>query len=97
MRDSSATLIFICERSQQFSARTKLTYDLALQWHKSVLKVDIDRDNLFKLPREWSGSLGDFVLNVAGFRESECPGIYSATKKILPELLNQFYDQNLST
>lgn len=90
VRDSSATLILVCGRCKQFSAGTQLTFDLALQWNKSVLKVDIDQDNLLTLLGEWISSFGeDLVLNVAGCRESECPGIYSATKKIMKELIKR--------
>jgi hypothetical protein len=87
VRDSSATLILVDDRGWQLSAGTKLTYDVAIRLNKPISIVNVYEDNAVALIREWISSLGkDIILNVAGARDSECPGIYWATKKIMEQI-----------
>lgn len=96
VRDSSATLIFVCDGDLQLSIGTKLTHDVAIQLGKPILIVNIYKDNSIFFVREWIISLGkDIILNVAGPRESECPEIYSVTKEIMANVLIQL-GQSLS-
>jgi Circularly permutated YpsA SLOG family len=90
VRDSSATLILICNGNLKSSTGTCLTHSIALKLGKPVLIVDIFMCNSFSLIQEWIVSLGNkLILNVAGPRESEIPGIYIAAKEILSDVLVQ--------
>jgi hypothetical protein len=91
VRDSSATLILVDDRGWQLSAGTKLTYDVAIRLDKPVSIVNVYEENGLASIREWVSHLDKkIILNVAGARESECPGIYLATKKIIEQILQPY-------
>ena len=84
VRDSSATLILVYNSDLQTSKGTKLTHDIAIELGKPVLISELNKDDSRSSISEWISTLGsNIVLNVAGPRESEYPGIYSRAKEFL--------------
>jgi hypothetical protein len=86
--DAAATLIFTCGRP---TGGTALTAQFARQHHKPYLVVDLEAQSAASaaaLIRQWLKDLQPEVLNVAGPRESKCPGIrqkvYTVLQKALP-------------
>lgn len=89
--DSDATLILCCGRP---CGGTELTLRLAQGHAKPHLVVDLDRPSHLDEIRRWiagpaSGCPGVAVLNVAGPRESQSPGIHGRALRFLKQLLDQ--------
>ena len=89
VRDSDATLILVAN-GEIASPGTLLTKDTALALGKPLLIAE---------PREsekiygWLKTLGQgIVLNIAGPRESESPGIYEEVYTFVKRLLSEFAD-----
>jgi len=81
--DSDGTLII---REGRLSGGTALTRILALRAGKPLLVIDISRtaaDDAVKEIRLWVEENAVSVLNVAGPRESQRPGIYGRTRALL--------------
>ncbi|HUJ70476.1 MAG TPA: putative molybdenum carrier protein [Syntrophorhabdales bacterium] len=81
--DSDGTLIV---REGGLSGGTALTKLLALRAGKPLLVIDISRtaiDDAVKVIRLWVEENAISVLNVAGPRESQRPGIYERTRALL--------------
>jgi hypothetical protein len=73
------------------SGGSALTIQMAQQYKKPYLHIELDLiDNLtaVKQIRKWLKKYKIKVVNIAGSRESESPGIYKATKEILIAVLN---------
>jgi len=87
--DSDATLI-ICRGEP--TGGTQLTCQLARRHQRPFLIVDLDRDasdeQLVRGVQQWLQQTGIAILNVAGPRESSCPGIAETTR----QFLNQVFD-----
>lgn len=82
VRDSDATLVVWDGRTP--SSGTQWTIDAARAEGRPVLITDADVDET----RAWLLGLGTgLVLNVAGPRESACPGTYARTAELLRALL----------
>ena len=81
VRDAQATLVILSGTSPG----TNLTIETAQKMSKPMLVADSDTT-----PEEianWIGTLGEEIeLNIGGPRESESPGIYESTKKLLIEV-----------
>lgn len=73
IRDADGTLVLACG---DVSGGTALTIALAGAMNKPLLTLDLDADPDPDAVREWVKAHGIGVLNVAGPRESKCPGIY---------------------
>ena len=87
--DSDATLIITRGR---FSGGTALTARLASTQHKPHLIVDLkkmDEAQALGEATAWLDRVRPGVLNVAGPRESEAPGIYGAAYRFLRLLLSR--------
>jgi hypothetical protein len=82
--DSDATLILYRGR---LSGGTELTRQLARQHGKPCLVVDLERPPSTQEVRSWLADERPKVLNVAGPRESQNPGIWSRGKQFLIQLL----------
>jgi hypothetical protein len=85
--DSDATLILCRGR---LSSGTDLTRQFARQHGKPCLVVDLDRPPSSEEIRSWLAGKRPEVLNVAGPRESQNPGIWSRGKQFLVELFGGF-------
>ncbi|WP_211225335.1 putative molybdenum carrier protein [Maridesulfovibrio zosterae] len=83
--DSDGTLIFPgdCE-----SKGTALTIRLAKKHEKPVAVVSLDSDHAGRTVSAWIKAEKITVMNVAGPRESGCPGISVRTRNFLLNLLN---------
>ena len=80
VRDSDATLIVACG---PLSGGTRSTFAAARDMGKAVFALDLDDgidENAFLA---WIANNNVGVLNVAGPRESQCPGIYAEAKVVL--------------
>lgn len=84
VRDSDATLVLVL-RSAARSHGTRLTVDVAAALGRPVL-VAVATD--VEAVRAWLDPLGACVLNVAGPRESEDPGLYDAAYRTLRAALS---------
>jgi len=78
--DSDATLILCCGTP---SGGTELTRQLALAHRKPHLVVDLDETYQLDRIRSWLRANGVKVLNVAGPRESQKPGIGARARQFL--------------
>ncbi len=80
VQDADATLIVT---SGPADRGTRLTLELATRYGKPVLQVDLDVDSNPLRVESWLCRHGVRTLNVAGPRESRCPGIYSRAVDLL--------------
>ena len=86
VRNSDATMILF---RKNYDEGTQLTEQTAEKMQKPVLSVDLElneEDNLEKAV-SWLKEQRSEVLNVAGPRESNSPGIYLAAYRFLKRLL----------
>ena len=75
VRDSDATLILTL---RELDSGSKLTADMARRLGKPCLIASLNTDPAtIRLPELLPWTLDEVVLNVAGPRESRCPGIYA--------------------
>lgn len=84
--DSSGTLI-LCHGPLQ--GGTELTYRLAQQCAKPCCAVDFSESFDTDKVRHWLRSDKVRILNVAGPRESSCPGIAARTCRFLIDVLQE--------
>lgn len=92
---SDATLILTY---LPLSGGTGFTKECCQKHRKKHLLVDLsaaDDENLGKIV-EWLKKIHSTVLNIAGPRESKCPGIYEKARKLLEKALGEIlrYAQN---
>lgn len=80
IRDADGTLVLTRGRP---SEGTGYTVQVARRLKKPVLIVDLSHVPQETAVREWTVRLGIRVLNVAGPRESKCPGIYEQARTFL--------------
>lgn len=91
VRDSDATLIF---SYGQPMGGTRLTIKLAQKLRKPHLLINLNlptHSNL-KVIHHWLAALNhpNLELNIAGSRESKCPGIQQAVEHLLTSLIRQY-------
>lgn len=84
VRDSDATLVLT---RGEASRGTELTRRLALAAARPCLVVRLDDAAALDAARAWLAAQGPAVLNVAGPRESEAPGIGAEAAAFLRRLL----------
>lgn len=82
VRDSDATLVLV--RSGILSPGTRLTIRCAVRAGKRHLVADVGHPSVV---RAWLERVDAAVLNVAGPRESQAPGIHDAAAQLLHEVL----------
>ncbi len=82
--ESDATLILF---RGQLSGGTLLTLQLAEEHGRPCLAVDLDSSVLWGEIRKWFEKNRVEVLNIAGPRESQCPGIGELSRDFMLELL----------
>lgn len=80
VRDSDATLILY---RKPMGSGTALTMRIARQTSKPLLVIQIDQFDSAKQIIDWLDDHRPQVLNVAGPRESGCPGIHVETRALL--------------
>ncbi len=84
VRDADGTLVLSAGPP---SGGTAATIRFAHRHGKPCLVVDLDGDARPDAVRRWVAERGIAVLNVAGPRESKCPGIYRRAAAFLREAL----------
>src|SRR5512147_325782 len=84
VRDSDGTLVLT--RGQP-TGGTALTAGLARQLRRPFLLIDMEATPDLSVISDWLGRHSIRVLNVAGPRESTCPGIHGQAKALLSALL----------
>lgn len=84
VRDADITLVLATSRDLNASRGTAFTIACAQERAKPFLIIDPHNDDAAECIRKW---LEDHpgVLNIAGPRESEAPGIYAAVRSLLEE------------
>jgi hypothetical protein len=85
VRDSDATLILTCPDAAALSPGTLFTATVAARSCKPFLVLPVFDDPDPQAVAAFVAALGSrpVVLNVAGPRESGCPGVYAAAKDFL--------------
>ncbi|MEJ2079592.1 MAG: putative molybdenum carrier protein, partial [Acidobacteriota bacterium] len=86
VRDSDATLV-IC-RGQPIGG-TALTLVLASKWHRPAFVADLDLGPSVAAVSDWLDRCGVSILNVAGPRQTESPGIYRASLEFLGRVFSE--------
>ncbi|MFI4956521.1 MAG: putative molybdenum carrier protein [Gammaproteobacteria bacterium] len=86
IRDSDATLIFVPSLPLQVTDGTVLTIEEVKKQSKPYLIVDLSRQTSTDEIINWIKDNHVNILNVAGPRESQSPGIYAATHQFMVEL-----------
>lgn len=90
VRDSDRTLIITGNDGSVGLPGTALTADYAQQIGRPLLRVRISDDHVAEQIVAWLASTPDtLVLNIAGPRESEIPGIYAAARRLLEGAFRQ--------
>lgn len=89
IQESDGTLILLKEG--KIDRGTSLTLTLCYVFNKPFLLLDMDYDyNLLKSNcKKWLGLHQINVLNVAGSRESQAPGIQKETRELLPFIMSE--------
>jgi hypothetical protein len=84
VRDSDVTLVLVCHGGLRASEGTRLTAAFAQKHAKPLLVADLSDPLAEANVREWlKAAPRPLVLNIAGCRESEAPGIYARAKHFL--------------
>ena len=86
VRDSDGTLVFTWQKPE---GGTALTIRLAQKYKKPYLIVDLSEGGDPETAHEWVEANQIKVVNIAGLRESECPGVYDRTVNFLKEVFNE--------
>ena len=84
--DCDATLIIY---SNSLDIGTKLTMDLCSEYNKPLLVIDLDNNVSIDRLINWIQNQHINILNIAGPRESNSPGIYNKTLDFLNYLFNK--------
>jgi hypothetical protein len=84
VRDADGTLVLTAGEP---TGGTALTIELASRLSKPCLVLDLGKRPSIKRVREWAAANQVRVLNVAGPRESTCPGVYARAARFLRRLL----------
>ncbi|MBI3312342.1 MAG: putative molybdenum carrier protein [Candidatus Omnitrophica bacterium] len=86
VRDSDGTLILT---QGEPTGGTAQTIEDAARLQKPYLVVDLGRPDGASLAHAWAQSRRIRILNVAGPRESKCPGMYQQTTRFLRTLFSR--------
>lgn len=89
VRDSDVTMILLASLGIGCSAGTIFTQEQARHFCKPALVLDLGRYESLDEAAHWLNDFqADLILNVAGPRESESPGVYEAARLFLDELIS---------
>jgi hypothetical protein len=91
VRDSDGTLIVTRGRPTEGTA---LTISIAARLRRPHFVLDLAASPDLSGARTWMRQHEIRTLNVAGPRESKCPGIYAAAAELLRQLFNQRSSQD---
>lgn len=85
VRDSDGTLVLTCGRPTEGTA---FTIQVATRLGKACFVIDLVEQTSVSPVRTWAQDHRVRTLNVAGPRESKCPGIYVQARQFLRTLLS---------
>lgn len=86
--DSDGTLIFVPSTPIKVTDGTILTIKEVFEKNKPFMIIDLSKYNETKLQIiNWINKNNIKILNIAGPRESQAPGIYQAVLNFLPSIL----------
>ena len=88
IRDSDGTLIIISSMPINVIDGTILTINEVIEKNKPYLIIDLSKKNVLRQIINWLEEAKIKTLNVAGPRESQCPGIYKKSLKLLTTMLS---------
>lgn len=94
IQDSDGTLILVPQNLSEIKDGTNLTIQEVDRQNKPYLIINIYENFDLEEIKEWIVHNQIKNLNIAGPRESQSPGIYEATKKILTSNLNELISEN---
>lgn len=84
--DSDASLILMMSHLE--SPGTALTAEIARRESRPILMIDLETPSTVRL-RDWLRTEEVRVLNVAGPRESECPGVQALAESYLSSVFRE--------
>lgn len=85
LREANGTLILT---KGPVEGGTSLTVQLAVEYNKPYLIIDLDKKIESSVVREWGEKNKIKILNVAGPRESKIPGIHGMAVEFLKKVLS---------
>jgi len=85
VRDSDGTLVLTRGKPTEGTA---FTIDVAKQLARPCLVLDLSEQPSPSIVHDWVKTHGINTLNVAGPRESKCPGIYDQAAEVLRKVLS---------
>ena len=89
VRDSSLTLILVQSPELEKSKGTVLTKSIAAKLNRPCLVANMAAEDEVNTVRRWlDENIGEGILNIAGPRESESPGLYEQAKQFLGEVFS---------
>jgi len=94
VRDADATLIFANKKILQKSKGTLLTIQEAEKQHKPYLLIDLSAMTDAEFIKEWISKNKISILNIAGPRESQHPGIYKIVYEFLKKMFFELLKEN---
>ena len=99
VRDSDATLILTSSAGLDMSGGASLTVEIARAAGRPFLVLDVENGASLDAASEWLASLkgSAAVINIAGPRESEAPGLYRAAYDFLRALLDRHHYRRRAT
>ncbi len=90
VRDSDATMILLFQHHVERSPGTELTASIAKSFSKPYIIISLQERTCADEIVTWLSAFNkSIVLNIAGPRESENPGIYDISKRLLISTLNR--------
>ncbi len=87
IRDADGTLILISHHAGEITNGTLLTIQEAKEKKKPYLVIDLSQDGDIDAVVQWASDHDICVLNIAGPRESQSPGINKISKAYLEKIL----------
>lgn len=93
INDSDGTLILVLNTSIKVTDGTLLTIKTAQEMSKPCLIMDISKECDIERILEWVNENNIEILNVAGPRESQAPGIYLSSFILLQEIFSSLLNK----
>ncbi len=87
IHDSGGTLVLVNKIPVDVNDGTILTMNYTKEEKKPLLVVALDNSDLVSIIKHWMTENSIQVLNIAGPRESQSPGIYNAGFEVLHKFL----------
>lgn len=93
IRDSDGTIILVDETPIKVTDGTILTIETIQQSNKPYLIIDLSKETELEKLVFWINDSNIKTLNIAGPRESQAPGIYTSSFKLLKKIFSSFLNK----